>query len=428
MNHLIVSGVNHKTADLAAREHLSVQQNRLPEALAALRSMPHIEEAIILSTCNRTEVYATVSNIREGFRDIDSFFANGRITEGSPLKTNYRLINDDVALHLFRVASGLSSMILGEPQIAGQIKSAQRLAREMGTSGPVLNRLFDSSLRCGKQVRSRTDLGRLALSMGSAAIALAENKLGTLRGRKAVVLGTGRMAEICLKLLAGKCEVSNIVSINRSKGKKNVYPCRQRAYKAAPWAARQRLVASADLVIVAASSPDYVLRKDPLARLLEEESNKVLIIDISVPRNVEPCVAELERVSLFHTDDLQFLQPDPAERAALIAQAEEIVFQQLEEYVRGLKALAVVPAIIEMRVRAELIRREHMASAKLFPDRIKSPADLYPDLKDRLDRISKAMVNEILHEPTIRLKQLSEADNGQHLEEALRILFEPDGW
>jgi glutamyl-tRNA reductase len=218
MNHLVVCGLNYHSTPLAIRERFTNPETCLAHALQALARMPHIKEAVVLSTCNRTEVYAAVTDVRAGLQEIETFFLSTQtIADHEALKPNFKLLREDAALHLFRVASGLDSMVLGEGQIMSQVKAAHQAALEAGTAGPLLDQVFKLALTCGKRVRSETSMGKRAVSISSAAIELARNTAGPLKERTVLVIGAGRMAQICVKHLLNESGNGKIVLINRSK-------------------------------------------------------------------------------------------------------------------------------------------------------------------------------------------------------------------
>ncbi len=420
MSYLLVSGWNYHTAAIEIRERFSLSVADQKLALAILKNMPHIKEALILSTCNRIEVYAVVTDVPAGFCEIELFFSGIQAGGTDIVRPNFKLMHDDVVLHLFRVASGLDSLVLGDAQIISQIKHARQMALEGGALGPVLKQLFNSAINCGKRVRADTGIGRLAASVSSAAVDYGRKLLGCLHNKNVVVVGGGRMAQICLELLTSECTEGKVVSINRSKGRLSVFPKDiLPAVLSAdlPFEDRHRLVANADLVIVAASSPDYLLGKDELAKLLPGQGKKIFIIDISVPRNVDPVIAELEDVSLFHADELIGAYPDTGERDALVDEAERIVFDKLEEFKLWQDSLHVVPTLVALRRRFDSIRCEQMAKARL-----RSAGSQEFFCEPEIEKFGKAIVNQMLHEPTVRLKANAKHKNQQSAE-TIRGLF-----
>ena len=281
MTHLVVCGLNYHSAPIAIRERFTIPQSCLSHALGALAHLPHVKEAVVLSTCNRTEVYAVVSNVQAGWREIDAFFASAQsISDHDVLRPSFRLLREDVALHMFRVASGLDSMVLGEGQIMAQMKAAHQAALEAKTAGPILDHLFKLALNCGKRVRTETTMGRRAVSVSSAALELARTVVGDLSKRNVVVVGAGKMAQICVKLLLSEAGDGKIFLLNRSKERvqnflKNSLPNKERLECNFEFDDRHALAAAADLVIVSASAPAHLIVRDEFKRYLSQNKNKL---------------------------------------------------------------------------------------------------------------------------------------------------------
>jgi len=400
----------------------------LSHALAGLAHLPHVKEAAVLSTCNRTEVYAVVSDVQAGWREIDAFFAGAQsISDHEVLRPNFRLLREDVALHMFRVASGLDSMVLGEGQIMAQVKAAHQAALEAKTAGPVLDQLFKLALTCGKRVRTETTMARRAVSVSSAAIELGRELLGSLANKNIVVVGAGKMAQVCLKLLLGETGTGKIIVVNRSKERvqnflKNSLPNSERLHCGFEFEDRHSLAAAADLVLVSASAPQFLLQKEEFARYANSTKKQICIIDISVPRNVEPSIAGLPGVRLFHSDDLaSIVATNLAEREALVSEAEEIVFETLDEFHGWQRALLVVPTIAGLRDKIEAIRQEQMAKNRGCPGTSRDQPS-----GQQIEDISRAIVNQILHHPTVQLKATKDYEILRQQAEALRTLFSLD--
>ncbi|MBZ0185970.1 MAG: glutamyl-tRNA reductase [Candidatus Obscuribacterales bacterium] len=428
MTHLVVCGLNYHSSPIAIRERFVIPDSCVQHALEALTKLPHLIEAAILSTCNRTEVYAVVSDVGAGMREIKSFFDSAQsIADHSSLAPNFRLLREDVALHLMRVASGLDSMILGEGQIMSQVKGAHQAALAAGTAGPVLDHLFKLALNCGKRVRSETTLGRRAVSVSSAAVELSRELIGPLKGQDVTVIGAGKMAQICIKhLVSGKAS-ANVTVVNRSKGKFggcSTDNSSAPALATADFKERHQTAASASLVIVATSASQYLLTFKELLEARSNkgfESSKTLIIDISVPRNVDPRVAEIDGITLKHADDLKdIVKKNIAERESLVGEAEGIIFATLDEFDNWQRSRLVVPTIAGLREKIEAIRREHMS--RNLEDPVLSGCS---DGK-RVEEVSRAIVNQILHHPTVQLKATRDYQVLKQQAEALRTLFSLD--
>ncbi|MBX9690629.1 MAG: glutamyl-tRNA reductase [Candidatus Obscuribacterales bacterium] len=421
--HLVVMGINYHSCPIFIREKFVIPDSCIKHALAALARMPHLREAAIISTCNRTEVYAVVSDVQAGLAEIESFFmATQSVGDHEKLKPNFKLLRDDVALHLFRVAAGLDSLVLGEAQIMSQVKSAHRHALQAGTAGPILGQLFQSALNCGKRVRSETTLGRKAVSVSSAAIEMARELLGPLHEKSALIIGAGHMAQICAKHLLGDSGARELIMVNRTSERLehfvgNNLPNKEKLNLRFNFADRQELAAASDLVIVSTSAPGYVLKKSDF----KSSSKQVCIIDISVPRNVDPEISEIENLRLYHADDISGLvSKNLAEREALSNEAEKIVFEALEEFHAWERSLLVAPTIIELRKKIEAIRAEHLVKAERKCDEQSAGG------KDAFEELSRALINQILHHPTTQLKSTSDYWMLKQQAEALRKLFNLD--
>lgn len=418
-SHLVVIGLNYHSSPIAIRERFIIPDYCLSHALHALARLPHIREAAVLSTCNRTEIYAVVSDLHAGIQQIESFFLSVQtIADHAALKPNFKLLREDVALHLFRVASGLDSLVLGEGQIMSQVKGAYKAALEAGTTGPMLDQLFKLALETGKRVRSETTMGRRAVSVSSAAVELSREKLGRLANRPTVIVGAGKMAKICAKLLLNDSGQAPVIMVNRTGERVKQFaetklPNPQRFQPGLSFDDRHKLAAAADLVIVSTSAPEFVLEMD---KLNLPAGKQLCVIDISVPRNVDPAIGTIPGVSLFHSDHLfDIVNTNLAEREALVAEAEEIVFQSLNEYHAWQRSVLVAPTIAGLRRKIESIRVEHVRNS-IRPE----------DEARKLEQISRAIVNQILHHPTVQLKSARNYHTLKQQAEALQALFELD--
>ncbi len=427
MSHLVVCGLNYHSSPIAIRERFTIPQSCLKHALEALKRLPHVTEAVLLSTCNRTEVYAVVSDVQAGWREIDFFFSSTQqIGDHDALKPNFKLLREDVAVHLFRVAAGLDSMVLGEAQIMAQVKESHQAALEAKTAGPILDHLFMLALNCGKRVRSETEMGKRAVSVSSAALELARSQLGTLNDLNIAVLGAGRMAQICAKLLLSEDGKGTVQMLNRTSERvhefaKNNLPNLHRLNTEVSFEERYDAVSKADLVIVSTSAPKTILNLDELKQARETLGAKpACIIDISVPRNVDSRVQELADVKLFDTDALaNIVTRNLEEREACIAGAEAIVFEALDAFHGWQRSQLVGPTIAELREKIESIRLEHMV--KTASHKSSSPAQ-----SEEIENISRAIVNQILHQPTVQLKATKDYEILRQQAEALRTLFSLD--
>lgn len=436
MNSLVVYGLNYRSCPVAIRERFTIPESCLEHALQALKNLPHISEAAVLSTCNRTEVYAVVSDIASGFRELESFFQSTRkVSDHEGLKADFRLLHDDVALHLFRVASGLDSMVLGEGQIMSQVKAAHQAALKAGSAGPIIDFLFKSALNCGKKVRTETGLSKRAVSISSAAVELTRKLLHGLESRSILVIGAGRMGQICIKLLLAENNSCRVLVSNRNENKIKAVQASNTRYldrlQIVNFEQRYKAAANCDAVVIATSSKNYILCREELTVALSRKSepnfatditaeatssleaksfkSDLHIIDMSVPRNADPELSKITGVNLHNCDDLEkIVQHNLSEREALTKDAETIIFANLQEFIHWLKTLHVAPIIAELRGKVENIRLSY----------------LQQKTSKQLDNASRVIVNQILHKPTIRLKSMRDYRNLQQQIEALQSLFD----
>jgi glutamyl-tRNA reductase len=426
MTDLVVCGLSYHSVPVAIREQFTIPQSCLKHALEGLKHFPHIKEAAVLSTCNRTEVYAVVSDIQAGWREIDAFFAATQsIADHEELKPNFKLLRQDVALHLMRVASGLDSMVLGEGQIMSQVKVAHQEALQAQSAGPILDSLFKFALSCGKRVRSETAMGRRAVSISSAAVELGKSILGGFQDKTILVIGLGKMGQICLKHILSDGSAAKVLVGNRSPEKieafgKNNLRNMHLVSPIAHFDERHKAAQAADLVIVASSAPSHVLTLEQWTSAAANSNKDVCIIDIGVPRNVEAELAGQANVRLIDFDHLaEVVQINLAEREALVVDAEKIVFEALKQFDDWQRSLLVVPTIAELRKKIELIRQEQMQKGSFESD-----DDL--EAHRELEGISRAIVNQILHHPTTQLKATTDYEILKQQAEALRTLFNLD--
>ncbi len=420
MSKLVLCGLNYHFAPIAVRERFTIPESCLQHALQGLKRLPHIEEAVVLSTCNRTEVYAVVSEVKTGLQQLESFFTSVQgVADHNALKPNFKLLHEDVALHLLRVASGLDSMVLGEGQIMYQVKAAHQAALAANTIGATLDALFKFALGCGKRVRSETSMGQRAVSISSAAVELARELLGNSNNKKTLVLGAGKMGQICLKLLLNDQSINEVTVANRSAEKvqgflNNNIRNLDRLKVVSDFNERYDFAAQADLIIVASSAPNFVLVADQLEKARARFQSKPLyIIDIAVPRNVDPEIGKMSDVSLYNSDDLSaIVNHNLAEREALVSEAEAIVFAILKDFKNWQRNLLVVPTINDLREKIEAIRLQQIEKSNA--------------LTPELEEISRAMINQILHQPMTQLKAASNHAILKQQAEALRVLFDLD--
>lgn len=414
---ILVVGVNHKAAPVAVREMLAFTPAQMDSALSALHE--RIPECVLLNTCNRTEIYAVVPSAEEGRQEIMDFLSEFHRFPGRHFTPFLFSMNGrEVVDHLFSVASGIESMILGEPQILGQVRSAFLTASARGTAGPILSWVFLHALKVGKQVRTDTSISRSAVSISHAAVELAKRELRTLAGKSVLLVGAGDMGEVAARnLLDNGC--TDLTVANRTIARAQALAADLGA-RAAGLDALPRLLQDSDVAVTCTGAPNYVVGRGMLEEVMATRPDRPLVlIDIAVPRDVDPDVRGVEGVLLFDIDELQSVcASNLEERQKAAREAREIILTALEEFESWFSSLGVVPTIRALRDRAEEIRQAELRKA----------LGRLGDLSDRqravLEAMSVGIVNKMLHLPTVRLKDCCrEQDGGAVYTMALRDLF-----
>ena len=418
---LILVGVNHKTTPVEIREKLAFTKGKIEESVDHLFNFPDIIEHTILSTCNRVEIYARANCQDSAIKSIKQFICDFHELSLVELEGHfYSYRNKEAVEHLFRVSSSLDSMILGEAQILGQVKEAYSLARDLRSTGLVLNQLFEKAFSIAKKVREETGIAERSVSISSAAVELAQKIFDDLENRTVMLVGTGEMAELAAKHLI-------------SYGVKTVYVT-SRTYERAANLARmlngsaldfeafKNELHRADIVITSTSAPNFIIKKEIVEKAIHERKNKpIFFIDIAVPRDIEPDVNDLENVYLYDIDDLQVVvSANIKEREKEAENAMNFISQEVTKFNNWVGALDAVPTIIEIRKKAENIRKQEIEKT------LKKISHLSEDDKELLRQMSSSMINKILHKPTIKLKQKTQSEDGHVYLKAIRHLFHLD--
>ena len=414
--HLHVLGINHRSAPLEAREKLAFAQEAQGEALARLATEPGVSEAVLVSTCNRTEVYCRAQDESAVRAWLEREAAKSGLAIAAHL---YSHRDSEAVRHAFRVAAGLDSMVLGEPQILGQVKQAVRTAEGTGTLGSHLSRLFQATFSVAKQVRTATALGAQSISMAAAALKLAQNLFGDLSRTRLLLIGVGEMVELAATYFVAQ-RPQSIVVANRTVARGEEFAARfgGRAIALAELPAR---IAEFDLVITATASSLPILGKGLIESALKARKRRpMFIVDFAVPRDVEVEVGDLEDVFLYSIDDLgKIVQEGAQARKSAVAQAESIVDREVAAFHERQGARASVPAIVELRRRADEYREIELAKAKARLAKGEDPAAV-------LEALAKGLANKFLHHPTQALSHAPETER-EALANAVRILFPEAG-
>ena len=418
---LILVGVNHKTTPVEIREKLAFSQVKLEASLEQLVSSPEITENIILSTCNRVEIYARVENTDRGIQLLQNFICDYHgISRGNLDQYFYSYRDNQAVEHLFRVSSSLDSMVLGEAQILGQVKEAYNTALSFSSTGMVLNQLFEKAFNVAKKVREETGIAERGVSISSAAVELAKKIFEDLENHSVMLVGTGEMAELAAKHLI-------------SYGVKTVYVASRTYERAASLAQSLNGCAldfesfkeemhRADIIITSTAAPNFIIHKEMMEAAVQKRKNKpIFLIDIAVPRDIAPEVNELENVYLYDIDDLQnVVNANMEERQKEAENAMEIIKQEVTKFNNWFSTLDAVPTIVEMRNRAEDMRALEVDKT------LKNMDHLSSEDKEAIQQLTQSLVNKILHKPTINLKKKTQSQDGHIYLKAIRDLFHLD--
>ena len=415
---IVVLGLNHKTAPVEVRERLHFPDRDLPEALGALGALPEVLERLILSTCNRVEVYAVVPEASGAREALQAFLAERRgVPPEAFTEALYLHAEREAARHLFRVASSLDSMVVGEGQILAQVKAAYALASRHQCTGPILNTLMERALHVAKQVRTDTGIGAAPVSVASVAVGLAQRIFSDLSGRTVMILGAGEMAELALTHLKEE-GIHTIIVANRHHERAVELAARVGGRAIMFPQARDEMV-GADIVISSTGAPHFILGREDLAEIVRRRHYRpIFLIDIAVPRDVDPQVNELDNVYLYDIDDLQgVVAANLAAREREAVQAEAIVDREVGQFMEWLQSLEVVPTILSLRERFEIIRRAEMEKA------LGRMGDLTPDQREAVSALTASIINKILHQPMTELKRQASSTDGHLYASILRALF-----
>ncbi len=437
--HLILVGLNHRTAPINLREQFSLPVCSLRPALIELGSFnpigaighkndqnnghqnirPRITENIILSTCNRLEVYAvTTGEAADGWQLIVQFLSG---LQGIPLDELqphlYFMEGQDAVIQLMRVAAGLDSMILGEPQILGQVSSAWTEAHSANTTGPILSHLFDGASHAGKRARTETEIGRHTTSISHAAARLIADKVDDLTQSHIAIIGAGEMAVLAAQALQAK-GARQLSFLNRTYSRAEAIAS-QFECQALNWYHLPEVLATTDVVITATGAPHIVLHERDVRPILAERAGRpLLFVDIAVPRDVEESVGNLPNVQRYDIDQLQStVEANLAQRQSAIPDVEKIIAKEAERFDLWLQGRQVLPVLVELRRRANNIADTELERYRSHLE------DLTPENQEKVTRMVHRIVNKVLHEPTVRLKASAAEGNGVAYAHAIRELF-----
>ncbi|HEX2279322.1 MAG TPA: glutamyl-tRNA reductase [Candidatus Tectomicrobia bacterium] len=419
--HIIVVGLNHTTTPIELRERLHFPTTTLEEPLEKLAHYTEGGDRVILSTCNRVELYGHVQHLAHGSGRLQQFLSDYHGLAADALTPHLYSYHGEAALrHLFRVASSLDSLVLGEPQIAAQVKEAFAIARRASATSAVFNQLFERAFAVAKRVRTETRIGEHAVSVSYAAVELAKKIFQDLSAKTVLILGAGEMSELTARHLISH-GVQQLLVANRTP---------ERALELAERLAGQGVALAdlpgylpkADIVVSSTGSSELVIRKADVQNALKLRKNRpMFFIDIAVPRDIDPAVNELDNVYVYDIDDLRHVvEENRKAREREAAVAETIIAREVEDALKWFDEQQVVPAVIRLRRKAETIRNQEIEKlfARLGP--------LSDSEREAIEAMASSIINKLLHTPIVRLKQESQARGGGRYLQALRDLFSLD--
>jgi glutamyl-tRNA reductase len=415
---LLITGLSHHTAPVEVRERLAFEENTLLEALDRLRRRPGMIEGMILSTCNRVEVAVTAEEQSDAEGSIERFLAESRSVEPDWMSPYlYRYHGPDAIRHLFRVASSLDSMVVGEPQILGQLKSAYALAKECGAISGYLDLVMTRAFNVAKRVRTETEIGTSAVSVSYAAVELARDIFGSLAGKRVLLAGAGKMAESAARHLR-RAGVSDILVTNRTRSRADLL-AEEFQGQVVPYEDFVGMLPEIDILLTSSGAPHYILTREQMRGVISRRRNRpMFLIDIAVPRNIEPSVNQLDNVFLYDIDDLdRVVKSNLQARQNVAQQAEEIITEEVERMVLRLKTREVTPTIISLQEQLEQLR-----AAEIERARGKLGA-LTPQQEEAIEALTRGIINKIAHGPITEMRRKASDPDGIHLMNTIRKLF-----
>ena len=414
---LFAVGVSHRTAPLDVRERVDFARAGFQSALSALAARNVAREMVVVSTCNRAEIYVAADGDAAAEAIVAFFSEYHQVSPDSLEQHLYVRRGAEVARHLFRVTAGLDSLVVGEPQIMGQVKAAYTAASEEHYTGTLLNRLFHTAFTAGKRVRSETGLGEGAVSVSFAAISLAKKIFRDMKSLEVLILGGGEMANLTGQHLRAQ-RVKQIVVTSRTRTTAEALAGDIGA-GVVDWEEREQALASADIVITATGAPEAILSRTQVAQVMRARRERPLfIIDIALPRDVEADAGTLDQVFLYNIDDLQgIVQENLAKRTAELAQAEQIVEQETGRFTAWMQSREIIPTVVALRQRFETIRRAELARLQ------QKFSTLPPEAHAQIDNITRLIVEKLLLTPTEKLKAVSDDALAASYSDTLSRLF-----
>jgi glutamyl-tRNA reductase len=416
--HLLLVGASHRTAPVELRERLDFGSRGLDAAVRALAERQSAAEAVVISTCNRAELYVVCEQPSAAVDDLVGFIADFHQLSAEQIRPHlYSHVDHEAARHLFRVSSGLDSMVVGEPQILGQIKEAYSVATTVQTAGPLLNKLFHWAFGVGKRVRTETALAEGAVSVSFAAVSLAKKIFGNLNGRRVLVIGAGEMGKLTAIHLKAQ-GVASVVITSRTLAHAQQL-AEEVGGTVAAWSTLPQALLEADIVITSTGSSTPILSKAQVKEAVPASRTRPLfLIDIAVPRDVDPRAAEIEQVFLYNIDDLQsIVRENLQKRGHEVSRAEQIVEEEVTKFASWHRSREAVPTIVALRQRFEAVRRAELE--RLEP----KLSSLPPEARSRVEDVTRLIIEKLLLQPTEQLKRTDDSERVAQYTEALTRLF-----
>ena len=417
---VVVVGLNHRTVPLALLEPMTVPPARLGKALHELSGSDHITEVVVVSTCMRTEIYAVAKRYHNAMNDIRAFIGTWSGLPPEAWSDYAYSFHDEAAVrHLFRVASGLDSAVLGEGEILRQVRSAWEASHAEDADGPTLAALFRLAAETGKRVRAETAIAQGTTSLSQAAVAMASARLGSLAGRTTLLVGAGEMGEAMAQALAAAPAAGPVLVANRTWARATALAARCGG-QAVQWAEIPSALEVADVLLTSTGSPDVLIEAADLEPVVAARAERpLLIVDIAVPRDVDPAVGQLPGVTVLDMDDLKrFAEDGMAGRRQEVPAAERIVTEEVDRYLDLATQREVAPVVAALHDRGEELRAAELA-------RLESRlAELDPKARRAVEALSRGIVAKLLHQPTVNLKAAAGTPGGEQLAQALRQLFD----
>jgi glutamyl-tRNA reductase len=416
---VVVVGLNHRTVPLELLERVNVSPARLPKVLGDLAAREHVGEVVVLSTCHRTEVYAVAERYHGAVQDIRNAFSEMAFIAPEDFSDHmYTYFDEGAVNHLFSVAAGLDSVVLGESEILGQVRNAWQSAQEEGTTGPRLAALFRQAVVVGKRARTETAIGRGSTSLAHAAVDMAARRLGSLEGKRILLLGAGEVGESMALAVAG-IDGAEVIVANRT-WERAVALASRVGGRAVQLDGVGAALADVDVLLTSTGAPSAIVDQSDLAPVVDARGARpLLIVDVAMPRDIDPSVSELAGVELLDLDDVRsFVEAGLAERRREVGRVRTIIDEERDRFLDSVTAREVAPMITALRERAETLR---VAELERHRSRLEG---LDPKQREAVEAVTRGVLAKLLHDPTVHLKDAAGTPKGERLSDALRELFD----